>query len=97
MKLTLEVEPVDDTPVLFSLNHPWALPLHVQQDRGGVELYSEQVLGGAQTRRAWFAIVFPKGLARVHLLHCAREWSSLKGLAYIRLKLFRVNPICGSW
>ncbi|CAK9082972.1 unnamed protein product [Durusdinium trenchii] len=30
--LTVEVEPVDDTPVLFSLNHPWALPLHVQQD-----------------------------------------------------------------
>lgn len=30
--LTVEVEPVDDIPVIFSLNHPWALPLEVDQD-----------------------------------------------------------------
>ena len=30
--LTVQVEPVDDIPVIFSLNHPWALPLEVHQD-----------------------------------------------------------------
>lgn len=30
--VTIEVEAVDDTPVIFSVDYPWALPLHVEQD-----------------------------------------------------------------